>query len=575
VKKLFFIAASVFLLLAFCEGMARIAYRLTMQRPYAASELTQRINTILEKQSSAAANERGSSGRAHPYYGFVARDDRPLPSRRGFKDVTASQLGFTGDTPLFDPSGKTFLAVVTGGSVAHYFAMDKGKALLDWLAARPEFAGRTGRLLDVALPGYKQPQQLFILSDLLSLGVRPDVILNLDGFNEACIARKNLEASGYPFMPWFWGDDNAPSRERLRQIGRIEFMESLRAQAAGLLAHLPALPAIIGFPAAALDKMTDARIGKLEAAMVRDRATTDALARQRTNQGGSAYLGPNVVITPGQFADLAAEEWSRASILMHDMARSVGGRYFHALQPAEPLWAEARGENPQPLCPETCVDSGYPTFVRYGDALAAAGLRFAYLGPAMVGTAGVFKDCCHVTPAGQDALFAAVTAFLDQTWDAATTSVDPDTTLAALTSRPPAPFDGADLLSSPAPDSVVTANLREVERSNEGPYRTALGGEIVVSLPLASARALTVAFGLKNPLPGQTVTVRFNGQDLGTFPLDKADARLDKTLEAQGAAGLNTLTFFFGKTNVGPLRNKDIPEGYAAQFTALTLRPAP
>ena len=61
-----------------------------------------------------------------------------------------------------------------------------------------------GRLLDTALPGYKEPQQLLILSDLLALGVRPDVVMTLDGFNETCIARKNLDVGGDPFMPWFW-----------------------------------------------------------------------------------------------------------------------------------------------------------------------------------------------------------------------------------------------------------------------------------------------------------------------------------------------------------------------------------
>lgn len=572
-KKLLSSLILVGLVVLACEGVARLAYRLEFGHAYTAAAIHSRIANVLARQSAAKANERGASGRAHPYYGFVASDDRPLPARRAMVDITASQLGFPGDTRLFDPSGKTFLVVITGGSVAHYFATDKKSELLAWLEKRPEFAGRTGRLLDTALPGYKEPQQLLIMSNLLALGVRPDVVINLDGFNETCIARKNLEVGGYPFMPWFWVGNDSPSRERLRLLGRLEFQESLRDRVAAFLTRLPALPALVGFPAAALDKLADNRTGEIENQLARESIARNPLARQQVSPGGGFYLGPNVVITQDQFADLAAAEWARASILMSDMVRAAGGRYFHALQPASPLWAAARGEALGPLCPETCVESGYPALSRYGAALAAAGVRFADLEPDMTATAKAFVDCCHVTPAGQNALFSAMTAFLARTWSAEPPNVNPDTALAALSDKPAAPFSGADLLATPAPGNVVTENIRAVERSSDGPYRTVLGHEAVICLPLTRSEKIRLAFGLKDPLPRQGLTVRLNGQELGTFALDKPDSRLEKTLEADFSQGLNTLSFVFSQANTGPKRNKNIPEGYAAEFTTLTLMP--
>lgn len=567
-KKVLLSLVAAVLFLACGEAAARIAFRLAFHQPYQATEFAARIQAVLERQSAAKANERGASGRAHPYYGFVARDDRPLDKRRTMEELTASQMGFTGDTPLFDPSGKTFLVLITGGSVAHYFATDKGAALLEWLEKRPEFVGRKGRLLDTALPGYKEPQQLLILSDLLALGVRPDVVVNLDGFNEACIARKTLETGGYPFLPWFWSGDDAPSRERLRLLGRLEFLEGLRDRAARLLSRLPVYPALVGFPAASLDRLANDRAAAIENALARERAAANPLSRQRTSPEGGFYLGPNIVMPREQFPELAAAEWARASILLHDMVRVVGGRYFHALQPAEPLWAAARGQDAGPLCTESCVGDGYPAFARSGKALATAGIRFADLSAALTDTPDAFKDCCHMTPAGQEALFGAVTSLLARTWDAPAPRIDP----ASIPVSPmPGPFSRADLLAAREPGDLTTEHLRPVEQSSEGPYRTALGREVTVNLPLATATPLTLAFGLKNPLPGQTVTVRLNGNILGEYALDKPDTRLQKTLTAQFLPGLNTLSFLFGKANDGPDRNKDIPPGYAAQFTTLSL----
>ncbi len=575
-KKLLFAVVLCLLVLAACEGLARLGFRLAMGRPYDAGELRQRLAALTDRQSAAKATERGASGRVHPYFGFITANDAPLPARRDFADATSGQFGFDGDVPLFDPSGATFLVMVTGGSVAHHFAVDRGRELLAFLEKRPEFAGRTGRLLNTALPGYKQPQQLLILSYLLGLGLRPDVVLNLDGFNEACIAVKNLESGIDPFMPWFWIGNDTPSRARLRLLGRLEFVEGLRDRVAAFLSRLPALPALVGFPAAALDRLADGRVKALEGELVRDAlAGAGPLASQRTSPGGGFSLGPNLVLTKDRFYELAAASWARASILMHDMIRDAGGRYFHALQPAEPLWAAARGQAAGPLCTEDCVEAGYPSLIRYGQALSAAGLRYGDLVPALDGASDVFTDCCHMTPAGQDALLAALTRLIDKTWNAPAPAVDPTTALAALADAPAPPFAGADLLAAAEPTSVAVEHLRGVERSSEGPYRTVLGREAVVCLPLGAPRKLRLAFGLKNPLPGQALTVSLNGRELGRYALEKPDGRLDQALEADFVPGLNTLSFAFARANEGPDRNKDMPEGYAAQFTALSLSPAP
>ena len=59
------------------------------------------------------------------------------------------------------------------------------------LAAAPAFRGRDIVPLCFSHEGYKQPQQLLILSYFLSIGQAFDVVVNIDGFNEVAISPLN------------------------------------------------------------------------------------------------------------------------------------------------------------------------------------------------------------------------------------------------------------------------------------------------------------------------------------------------------------------------------------------------
>ena len=76
-----------------------------------------------------------------------------------------------------------------GGSVARQFAVNATDLLSDELATCPEFVGWTCQFVRLAGDGYKQPQQLMTLIYMLSLGAEFDVLINLDGQNEAVLPK--------------------------------------------------------------------------------------------------------------------------------------------------------------------------------------------------------------------------------------------------------------------------------------------------------------------------------------------------------------------------------------------------
>ena len=55
------------------------------------------------------------------------------------------------------------------------------------LSQLPRFSGKSFRFVRLAIDGNKQPQQLMTLNYLLTLGAEFDIVINLDGVNEASL----------------------------------------------------------------------------------------------------------------------------------------------------------------------------------------------------------------------------------------------------------------------------------------------------------------------------------------------------------------------------------------------------
>src|SRR4029079_12972465 len=125
---------------------------------------------------------------AHPFYGF---DNFESPQM-----IQSDLAAFSGPR---DPREYTILVV--GGSVAMMLQPQGTAALRARLLADPRFQGRTIRVLDYGRAADKQPQQLMLVAYFLNIGIEPDAVLNLDGFNEAAFGWSNMDQGVHPAYP--------------------------------------------------------------------------------------------------------------------------------------------------------------------------------------------------------------------------------------------------------------------------------------------------------------------------------------------------------------------------------------
>lgn len=347
----------------------------------------------------------------HPYLGFVADEAATTgPGVISEGRLVPTELGFfrRKDAPV--PTTADPLRVgIFGGSVAFMFGMVADQALARAVASSPAAGGREVVIENYALPGFKQPQQLFTLVYLLLLGRRIDVAINLDGFNELVLpVTENLAQESAALYPRSWSLLAAASGGGLlAAIADRSDEAALRR----VLARTFSVPIVRSSYSAALlwralDDALAVRIASLDAQF------TSKLAARVP----AALRGPPT--TPASAADPLPElarVWRESSLLMQQICAANGIAYVHALQPNQYL------PGSKPLAPrevETAfradhpyralVERGYPLLAEQGRRLQAAGVRFVDLSMVFSGvTEPIYvDDCCHFGTRG-DLLVAA------------------------------------------------------------------------------------------------------------------------------------------------------------------------
>ncbi len=168
----------------------------------------------------------------HPYLGFVA-DPK--------KTQYISDFGFpeNDSDPLPDKPGNSVVIALFGGSFAHGESVHGGAVMKAVLRGR----GINSRIVNVAIGGYKQPQQLLSLAYLLSHGAPIDVVVNIDGFNEVALPQaENIPKGVNPFYPrsWYGRTVGIHDRTTLRLTGRGSALREDRRQWAALFSGLAA-----------------------------------------------------------------------------------------------------------------------------------------------------------------------------------------------------------------------------------------------------------------------------------------------------------------------------------------------
>jgi hypothetical protein len=341
----------------------------------------------------------------HPYLGFVydpAADNPTLQAQHG---LPISRFGFLDEhDPVVARRRDRFVIGLFGGSFASWVAQHARNVLVERIARDPRLAGREVVLVNTALGGYKQPQQLLALTYLLSLGGGFDVVVNLDGFNEVVLpVLEHLPKGVFLAYPrnWYLRTADLRTGATLRLVGTAELLRQRRSG----WSHAFSLPLLRSSFAAHLlwrlgDRALTRRIGRVEQEVVE-------LAADEHRFVSSGPFEP----FPDREAAIAREAalWRDSSLQMDRLARGNGTRYLHFLQPnqylegTKPLSDEERARFVDPRSPyATPAREGYLRLQAAGGELQKSGVEFHDLTREFADVQETLyaDDCCHVNALG-------------------------------------------------------------------------------------------------------------------------------------------------------------------------------
>ena len=343
----------------------------------------------------------------HPYFGFVRRPKDQDNAEPGTLPI--NEFGFIdAKSPIqHREKGKVIVGIV-GGSLAQEFCQFGLGEFEAQLKRFPRFADKRIVFVQLAIPGYKQPQQLFVVNYLLALGAEFDLILNIDGYNEVALpAVENKPAGVFPSFPRDWGVRVLERRDTalLRRMGEVVVLqEADRAWSR----RFEAFPWCYSPTARLVWAVRHEWLARSIIAGYRDTIELREKHRSFTAQG-----------PPAEFSDLPSllrhcvDVWKRSSLELSKTCDAFGIEYHDFLQPnqyiagSKPMSQIERNLTVEDKYPgRPAVEAGYPMLIAAGRELAASGVRFHDLTQIFAHeTRPTYRDnCCHLSPTGNEIL---------------------------------------------------------------------------------------------------------------------------------------------------------------------------
>jgi hypothetical protein len=315
-----------------------------------------------------------------------------------------------GSSPILKKSASTINVLFLGGSVAEQCAGE----LKQGLSSLGEiFQNRQVVVVSAAIGGYKQPQQLYVLSYLALMGAEFDIVINLDGFNEVYVAgRDNRFHGSNPFYPVYWKvlAQSAPSMQVLKDGGVIAILESLNKTLARPLFRHSVFSLVLW------DTLNE---------IITRKVTEKTI--QVASIGAQDLSGPTFDYSNNErLVTELVRVWADSSRQIANLSKLYGFQYFHFLQPNHfihtkrltkeeellGLCASCEGETSM----ENLVQKAFPMMSARAQLLEQSGENFKDLSP-------IFKDesrhiygdkSCHFTPAGNKLIVEHIVNFIAQ-----------------------------------------------------------------------------------------------------------------------------------------------------------------
>ena len=404
-RKVFIGAVSALVTLTLLESAARL-WSITIGHPYSRVEALEQLakarDAALGIRPDAAVEEDGDDRARWAISPYLGYDRAHAPERidRYLQD-------------LRDAGPETFHVMVLGGSVAANFNWHGKEPLTKALARDPRWRRKDLRFLQFARGAYKQPQQLITVACLFNLGLVPDAVLNIDGFNEVAIGAGNAARGVHPGQPsalqWFPLLAGTASDSR-----GWELAAEVYTRRRDMLAKIDAVTGKVALHSAVLGPRLLRRVDQLQseyaqaALCLGDELASDERALQRR--------GPFFPTGEAEVLALCAQIWSESSLSIAKLCEARGVAYAHVLQPtlhdadSKPLTAREReGGSAVPVWVRAAHD-GYPLLRAAGADLRKRGVTFRDGSQAFSEYTGdLYIDACHFDREGH-ALLAEIAA---------------------------------------------------------------------------------------------------------------------------------------------------------------------
>ncbi len=363
------------------------------------------IGVIAEtEEASNELSDNLTSRRFHPFFGFVVK---PGIDRR------FNNYGFISpyDYPYLKKSENEYLIGIFGGSVAEIFSQNENRdRFIQKLKRNDFFKDKEIVILNFAAGAYKQPQQLLVLNYFLSIGQDFDMVINIDGFNEASMSYINYQDGVDISMPVSYimlplanlTNQTTPSPKTIESLAKINrYRTSLNNLAQKINNnHI----AFVGF---ILEQYYAFLLNKYRAELATlEQIKSDTFTSLIHINPGEQKLDEDILF------ERIAQNWANSSIIMNDVLTRRGISYFHFLQPNQYYSKkrftdeEARiALNPDQIS-KVGVEKIYPILAEKAATLRENGVNF-YSGLDIFDDeleAVYGDDCCHYNALGNEIL---------------------------------------------------------------------------------------------------------------------------------------------------------------------------
>jgi hypothetical protein len=314
----------------------------------------------------------------HPYLGWVTNPQVSPGTDLGGRHIPVNQFGFNDDEQGIPRRAADRLIIgVLGGSVAWQMTVLGESAFRETLKRNPAWRDKEIRVVRLAMPAYKQPQQVMALNYFLALGAQFDV--NIDGYNEIALAAVDNHPAGvFAAYPRSWNlrtQDIADPRVYLASF-RILTGRAARQQ----LAQKMCRSWFRRSPTANL-------LWKLRDGYWQNQLVDAALElSHHTNDRGKPFAStgpPQLYANQTEMFDHLRDLWKNCSLQIDHLCRGARTKYVHILQPnqyvagSKPMGEQERSQ----AVHETqlngqAIARGYSLLIRSGSELREQGIDF-------------------------------------------------------------------------------------------------------------------------------------------------------------------------------------------------------